>query len=51
MHEFIEALIKTRQLRLEGYRSVNGILDKIGVRFVHLWRQPQGSIAGSRDRQ
>lgn len=52
MHEFIEALINTRQPRLEGIPfGERDKLDKIGVRFVHLWRRPRGSTAGPRDRQ
>ncbi|GLR89779.1 hypothetical protein [Bradyrhizobium iriomotense] len=42
MHEIIEALIEIRQPRLEGVPfGERDRLDKIGVRFVHLWRRAQ----------
>jgi hypothetical protein len=48
MHEFIEALTGIRQPRLDGVPlDERDRLDKIGVRFVHLWRRPQVSTAGS----
>jgi|GEM_PF-2630511 len=46
MHEFIEALIEIRQPRLEGVPfGERDKLDKIGVRFVQLYRRPRGKAA------